>query len=130
MKLIILIPVLALGLFSCSMKSDNFYSSTDVIEIKNYTLPDTAILFDTVRITAHSEEPNGCWSDLNFVLSKTNDSTYRIKAFGSFTNNGGICPDGKVSRDTVFEFIPVLKGRCYFYITQPTFATIDTLFVK
>ena len=130
MKPILILTLFVIVMYSCSIKSDNFYSSTDVIEIKQCVIPDSTVLGDTIQITAKSQQPNGCWYNLNFVLSKNNDTTYRIKAFGSFSNQGQVCPAVLVNKDTIFRFIPLKRGKTLFYITQPTFATIDTLVVK
>ena len=116
---------------SCVANNDTHYFKTDVIEITHYTLPDTANLFDTIKIEANTREPNRCWYNLNFVLSKYNDSVYRLKAFGSFeTYNGWACPTDSIFKDTIINFIPIKKGKILFYITQPTTAVIDTLVVN
>jgi hypothetical protein len=129
MKYILFLVVLVI-IFSCSGNNDKYFISTDVIEIKQYSLPDTANLFDTIKVGAMAQEPNGCWTNLNFVLSKITDTTYRLKAFGTFENHGGICPSVIVEKDTSIIFIPIKRGNILFYITQPTTAKIDTLFVK
>ena len=130
MKAVFILSLFVVVFFSCSIKNDKFFTSTDVIEIKQCVIPDSAMLGDTVQINAKSQQPNGCWYNLNFVLSKNNDTTYRIKAFGSFSNQGRVCPAILVNKDTILRFIPLKRGKTLFYISQPTFATIDTLVVK
>ena len=129
MKKLLLLGIL-LFIASCAAKNENHYFQTDVIEITHYTLPDTANLFDTVKIEAKTREPSHCWYNLNFVLSKFNDSVYRLKAFGSFETYSGVCLTDSIFKDTIINFIPIKKGKILFYITQPTTATIDTLVVK
>jgi hypothetical protein len=129
MRQLILLGILIL-IGSCTAKNDNHYFKTDVIEISHYTLPDSAVLFDTIKIEARAQEPNHCWYNLNFVLSKNSDSVYRLKAFGTFETFTGVCPTDSIFKDTIIDFIPIRKGKILFYITQPTTASIDTLVVK
>jgi hypothetical protein len=129
MKLILFIGILILT-YACSSKDKNYYFKTDVIEIVHYSIPDSMNLFDTAHIEAKSEEPNGCWRDLNFVLSKSTDTIYRLKAFGTFEGTGGVCPTVIVSKDTIINFIPTRRGMFIFYINQPTTTILDTLQVK
>jgi hypothetical protein len=129
MKHLLLLCILFL-IASCAAKNDNHYFQTDVIEITHYTLPDSAKLFDTIKIEAKAQEPNHCWYNLNFVLSKYSDSVYRLKAFGSFETFTGVCLTDSIFKDTIINFIPIKKGKILFYITQPTTAVIDTLVVN
>ena len=102
-----------------------------MIEIRNYSIPDSAKIFDTVQIAVKAEEPNGCWSNLNFVLSKSTDTLYRLKAFGTYNARTGVCPTVIVSKDTIIDFIPVFKGRYLFYVNStPARVDIDTMIVK
>ncbi len=115
---------------SCVGKNENHYYNTDVIEIIHYTLPDSARIFDTIKIEAKMQEPNRCWYNLNVRLIKYNDTVYRLKAFGTFETFSGVCPTDSIFKDTILNFIPILKGKMLFYITQPTTSIIDTLVVK
>jgi hypothetical protein len=116
---------------SCSPKDEKYYSITDVIAINNFSIPDSTKVFDTIQIHANAQEPNSCWSNLNFVLSKDSDYNYNLEAFGTFTNNGGLCPAQIINKDTILYFQPILKGRYLFHVLKDPLTIVnDTLLVK
>jgi hypothetical protein len=130
MKLILFLSIL-FSIISCVAKNENYFKKTDVIAISKYSIPDSSIVFDTIQIEAKAEEPNGCWSNLNFVLSKSKDFEYRLKAFGTFESKGGVCPAVMVYKDTLIDFLPTQKGIYLFYVNEtPSQVKIDTLIVK
>ena len=130
MKLFIAVTIV-FTIESCNAKNNNYYTKTDAIDISNYSIPDSTGVFDTIRIGAHAEEPNGCWGNLNFVLSKTKDFEYKLKAFGTFVNNGEACPNVMVFKDTFINFSPSQAGVYFFYISNtPSTMIIDSLIVR
>jgi hypothetical protein len=129
MKLVLFSSILIL-IISCKAKDEKYYQNTDIIEISNYSIPDSTIVFDTIQIKAHAQEPNGCWSNLNFVLSRDSDFYYKLKAYGTYASTG-ICPTVMVYKDTTISFIPVKTGKYLFYVMKSqTKISIDTLLVK
>jgi hypothetical protein len=118
-------------LASCAAKDENYYMKTDVIEINKYSIPDSSGIFDTIQIEAEAEEPNACWKNLNFVLSKDSDFNFHLKAFGTFETNGGLCPAEIVSKHTIIRFQPRLKGQYLFHIIiNPQTMIVYTMIVK
>jgi hypothetical protein len=73
--------------------------------------------------------PNGCWSDLNFKLTKTGDLTYSLEAFGIYESYGS-CPDVMVYGDTTIAFKPTMSGKYVFHIYKNATETLsDTMTV-
>jgi hypothetical protein len=129
MKLFLYLSIL-FSLASCVAKDDNYFKKTDIIEISKYSIPDSSKVFDTIQIEARAEEPNACWKNLNFVLSKDSDFHYKLRAYGTYESTG-ICAIIMVFKDTLIGFSPTQKGMYLFYVNEtPSKINIDTLIVK
>ena len=130
MKLLVLAGIVFF-ITSCAAKDDNYYMNTDVIEISNFSLPDSTQVFDTIVIKAEAEAPNACWKNLNIVFARDSDFNYHLRAYGTYFVNGGLCPAQIISTDTVINFQPTQRGKYFVHILKdPQTLIVDTLNVK
>ena len=123
--------IIALAAISCINPGENKYYAkfSAQIEIKQTDIPETATVNQVSDIRARAEQPNGCWSNLNFVLTKTGDQEYLLEAFGVYESYG-ICPDVLVHGDTTIAFTPTLTGKYIFHISKSETETLtDTMTV-
>ena len=111
--------IIALLASSCLKTGNNTYyiSTTARAEITHTDIPDTATVNLVTSIKAWAEEPNGCWSNLNFILTKNNDFDYSLEAFGRYESTG-TCPEIKVYGDTTIAFKPASSGIYKFHVTK------------
>jgi hypothetical protein len=123
--------VIALLATSCLKPGENSYyiMTTGRVEIIQSEIPDTGIINQFAELKARAEESNGCWSNLNFVLTKKSDFEYTLEAFGVFESYG-ICEDIKVYGDTTIPFKPTKEGLYKFQITKSeTVTVVDSMVV-
>ena len=111
--------VISLLAISCLKKGENGYyiRTTGRVEIKQAVIPDTVTDNQYAEIMAWAEASNGCWSNLNFVLTKTADFEYSLEAFGIFESTG-YCEDIKVLGDSTIVFKPTVTGKYIFKVTK------------
>ena len=122
---------IALVAISCLKVGENSYyvKSSAQIEIKQTDIPETATVNQVAEIKARAEQTNGCWSNLNFKLTKTGDLTYSLEAFGIYESYGS-CPDMMVYGDTIIAFTPTQTGKYIFHISKSAAETLsDTMTV-
>jgi hypothetical protein len=122
---------IALVSISCLKMGDNSYyvRTTSQIDIKQTDIPATGTVDQVAQIKARAEMPNGCWSKLNFKLTKTADLSYSLEAFGIFESYGS-CPDVMVYGDTTIAFKPAVAGKYVFHVYKSATETLsDTMTV-
>jgi|SRR6056297_710826 len=128
-KLVFPFFILILFLSSC-LEDDYHVRFTDFVNITEYSIPDSAMVDDTVIIEAKAEAYNGCWDNLYFDFQELTDSSYSLAAYGTYESYGD-CPEETVSINDVFEIIPNQTGKYIFYITvTPSTGKKDTLVVQ
>jgi hypothetical protein len=123
--------IIAFAAISCIKPGENRYSVkfSAQIEIKQTDIPETCTVNQVTHIMARAEQPNGCWSNLNFVLTKQGDQEYLLEAFGVYESSGA-CSDVIVYGDTTIAFTPTLTGKYIFHISKSETETLtDTLTV-
>lgn len=128
---IILFIIIAFFAVSCLKSGENSYyvRTSGRVEIIQSDVPDTAINMQFAEIKALAKETNGCWSNLNFVLTKNSDFEYSLEAFGTFESYG-TCPDVMVYGDTTIAFKPTQTGLYKFFILKSQDVTVtDTMIV-
>lgn len=127
--LLLLVPFL---FSSCtSLEGDNYSKFNGWVNISETQIPDSAVAGQQILITAKAMAPNGCWSDLNFFLTRQNvDTLYTINAMGLYESYDGICAQVAITADTTFKFTPDSAG-LYVFISQSVSleAHIDTMVV-
>ncbi|MFO8236410.1 MAG: hypothetical protein R6U04_13515 [Bacteroidales bacterium] len=123
--------LLLIFLLSSCFGDDGYYvKRTDYVSITEVSIPDSALVSDTVQIEATAQENNGCWRDLTFSFDSIADTTYMLSAYGIFESEG-ICPEVIVTADTTIEFIPTKEGLYQFQIARNSYSsTIDTMIVE
>ena len=123
--------VIALLAVSCLKEGKNSYyiMTTGRVEIPHSDIPDTATANQFTEIMAVAEGSNGCWSRLNFKLTKINNFDYTLEAFGLF-QSFGTCEEIKVTADTTIVFKPTETGTYKFHITKSETETVlDSMIV-
>jgi hypothetical protein len=111
-------------------KNEYYIRVTGEVEIIHTMIPDTVNNMTDTQIVANSKAPNGCWSDLTFMLSKEGEFEYSLKAFGIY-ESFGTCPDGIIYGDSVITIKPTQTGLYRFHIYKgPTDVEIDTMIVR
>jgi hypothetical protein len=124
--------ILALIAFSCMKSEQNSYyiKTAGRVGIKFAEIPETAKVNQDTVLRARAEESNGCWSNLNFVLTKESDFEYTLEAFGLFESTG-YCEDILVYADTVIPFKPTITGTYIFQVLKnQTLTEADTMIVS
>lgn len=127
----ILFLFIAFFAVSCIKSGENGYyiRTSGRVEIIQSDVPDTVINMQFTEIKASAKETNGCWSNLNFVLTKNSDFEYSLEAFGIFESYG-TCPDIMVYGDTTIAFKPTQTGLYKFNIFKTQNVTVtDTMIV-
>lgn len=119
MKKLVFIFALPLLLTSCLKEGSNYISYTGYINIDQITVPDTARVGDVVQISARGGAPNGCWSDLELIMTKQNDSVVNITGIGHFESTDGICPDIYQILDSTFSYKAAKPGTIKFVGQSP-----------
>jgi|WetSurMetagenome_2_1015567.scaffolds.fasta_scaffold92866_3 hypothetical protein len=130
MKTFIFIAIALLAL-SCLKNGENSYyvRTTGRVEIIQFNIPDTAANNQFTEIHAKAEALNGCWNNLNIVLTKKSDFEYSLEAFGVFESIG-YCEDIKVYEDTTIAFKPTKTGTYKFDITKnENLTVVDSMIV-
>jgi hypothetical protein len=125
----ILYFVIALLAVSCLKTGENSYyiRTTGRVNITHSYIPDSTTVNHSVDLKAWAEESNGCWRNLNFLLTKKSDFEYTLEAFGIFESTGS-CEEIKVYGDTTIAFKPTLTGQYIFKVTMSETETqSDTL---
>jgi hypothetical protein len=131
MKIIGYFVIVLLAVSCLKPGKDSYYvHTTGRVEITQVDIPETAIVNQYIEIKARAEESNGCWSNLNFTLTKNNDYEYSLEAFGIFESTG-YCADIKVYGDTTIAFKPTITGKYIFHtIKSESEVQSDTLIVS
>jgi hypothetical protein len=127
-----LFMIIALLSFSClkSNKNDYYIKVTSQVEIVHAEIPDTVVNNSAALIKANAQAPDGCWSNLRFLLSKSNDFEYTLEAYGIYESYG-TCPEITVYGDTTISFLPTKIGLYKFYVFKsPNDIEIDTMIVN
>jgi len=127
----ILYVVIALISVSCLKKGENSYyiRTTGRVEITQVAIPDTVINNQYAEIMARAEESSGCWSGLNFKLTRNSDFDYSLEAFGIYESTG-YCEEIMVYGDTTIAFKPTIPGIYKFQVFKnPDETVIDTMIV-
>ncbi len=115
MRNLIILILLPLFLSSCLEKSTNYARFTGNINIDKMTLPDTVGVGDTIQVQVKGGAPNGCWSDLELVMSQKNDSLIVVSGIGLYESTDGICTQVYQTIDSSFSFRPTKPGVYQFY---------------
>jgi hypothetical protein len=111
-------------------KNEYYLRMTGNVEIISHHIPDTVNMNDVVQISAVGQAYDACWSDINFLLTKTNDYEYTLQAFGTYESYG-VCPEALVSGDTVITITAAHTGLYKFHVYKgPNDIETDTLIVK
>ena len=90
--------------WSCDT-GENSVISTGYIRLSAAQMPDT-VYIDSVTNVAQMNlclqcsAENLCWSNLQFIDSQLNDSTYAFAAIGVYENHGQTCAEAIISADT------------------------------
>jgi len=122
--------VLLVFISSCLGDNEYYVKRTDLVHITEVSIPDSAMVEDTVEITATAQENNGCWRDLNFSFQKVSDTIYALAAYGTFESYG-TCASVIVNQDTVIDFIPLYKGVYLFHVARNAYVSeVDTMIVE
>ena len=131
MKLFIYVLIAIMSL-SCSkiFKNDFYMIMTGPVEISHAEIPDTIDNMAFAQIKANAQAPDGCWRNLNFVLTKTAEYEYSLQAFGVF-ESFGTCPNIMVYGDTTISLQLTQSGLYKFYVSKnPNDFEIDTMIVR
>ena len=117
---------IALLAASCLKPGENTYyiMTSGRVPIIQADIPETATTNELTEIKARAEETNGCWSNLNFKLTRNSDFDYSLEAFGVFESYGS-CEDVKVYGDTTIAFKPEKTGTYIFHITKNENETVS-----
>jgi len=123
--------LLALVAVSCWKLNDSgsYILTSGRVEITQSDIPENATVNQLTEIKARAEESNGCWSNLNFILTKNNNFDYSLEAFGRYESTG-TCPEIKVYGDTTIAFKPTSSGIYKFHVTKSQYEIVtDTMVV-
>jgi hypothetical protein len=124
--------VIAITAFSClkSGQNDYYIRTTGNVQIVNAFIPDTVNNMEIAEISATAEAYDACWSNLNFLLTKSSEFEYTLQAFGIYESYGD-CPSLIVRADTTIALQVVHTGLYKFHIYKgPNDTETDTLIVK
>ncbi|HLN53089.1 MAG TPA: hypothetical protein VK212_05230 [Lentimicrobium sp.] len=129
-KLALLSATMLLITTSCLKEGTNYVKYTGNINIDTLLVQDTARLGDTVDISVRGGAPNGCWSNLELMLTKENDSLVFLTGIGLFESRDGICADIYQNIDSVFSYKPADTGKIVFIGWSPGDRIVkDSLYV-
>lgn len=134
-KINIMKPAICLAIafltVSCLNNKNEFYQRfSGQVEILRSNIADTVTNNSYTRIEATAQAYNGCWSNLNFILTKTSTFEYTLNAYGVYESTGS-CPNVMVYKDTSIVFQPTTAGLYRFTIAKGENDTqIDTMIVK
>lgn len=130
MKNIIIFGILLLALTSCMEDRENYVRYTGWINIDSLSVPEGAVLGETIDIFVKGGAPNGCWSGLGLNFKKENDSTYYINGTGVYERRDGICTDVYQIVDSVFYLKTTRAGTIKFIAQSANDKQIiDSVFV-
>ncbi len=119
MKKLVFIFAFPLLFTSCLKEGSNYVSYTGYINIDQMLVPDTARVGDVVQVFARGGAPNGCWSDLELIMTKQNDSLVYITGIGHFESTDGICTDIYQILDSTFSYKAMKPGTIKFVGQSP-----------
>jgi hypothetical protein len=125
----IIIALLSLSCMNLN-KSEYYVSFTGNVEITHILVPDTVDIAGSAVIQAWSQAPDGCWSNLTFLLTKNSDFEYTLEAYGLYQSTG-VCPPGVIYGDSAITMHPEQSGLYKFNIVKgPYDIEIDTMIVR
>ncbi len=130
MKPAIFIAIAFLSVSCLNSKNEFYQRFTGPVEISRIVIADTVANNAYTHILATAQAHNGCWSNLNFTLTKKSNFEYSLNAYGVYESTGS-CPNVMVYGDTSIVFQPTLVGLYRFSIIVGENDTqIDTMIVK
>ncbi len=130
MNKLLLIIASSILLTSCLKEGSNYISYTGYISIDQLNLPDTARVGDVVQVFARGGAPNGCWSNLELMMTKQNDSVINITGIGRYETTDGICTDVYQILDSTFKYKASKPGIVKFIGQSPNnIQIIDSLII-
>jgi hypothetical protein len=120
-----------MAMISCLKEGSNHLKYTGSIYITKMTLPDSAKVGDIINVDVTGGGPNGCWTNLELSLKKSNDSLVLIYGSGIYESTDGICSDYLPTVDSTFKFKVTRTGSYMFVAHSPdNQVIIDSVFVK
>jgi len=130
MKKMIFLLIMSLIMSSCLDEGSNYTKFTGYINIDKMTIPDTTSVGDTIQVLVKGGAPNGCWSNLELILTEQNDSLVYITGIGLYESTDGICTEIYQTIDSSFDFHPTKSGVYQFYAQSGNYKHIlDSLVV-
>ncbi len=122
---LILIVFLLLG---CSKEEEK--GQFEPVIVSEVVIPTSANIGVSIPIQVRAYAPNGCWSNLQINLTKSQANHYQITATG-FNNGNIVCPDVLVGKVTTFNLIFSEAGEYYFQSNKTPFTILyDTIRVN
>ncbi|MFA6949391.1 MAG: hypothetical protein WCQ70_01785 [Lentimicrobiaceae bacterium] len=119
MKKIALFLFLLLLLNSCLDTGGNYMKYDGWIYTDQISIPDTAIVGDSISLYVKGGAPNSCWYNLVLNLTKQSDTLYYIAGTGTYESTDGLCAEIYQVVDTNFIFKPLNAGKYMFIAKSP-----------
>mgnify|MGYP006297536353 CR=1 FL=1 len=124
-----LMLLIFITIFSCDPESETHIKRVDIVPITYFFAPDSATTNDTIQLSATARIENSCWRDLFFNFYVISDSSFVLKAYGTYESFGE-CTSEIVQKDTIIEFSAEEKGLHKFFVYRDAYSyTVDTLIV-
>lgn len=122
----VLYLLLLISLTGC-LDTDAPNSSTQLAEIDLLQIDPTGQAGEEISVRVRTRPYNGCWSNLEVVLSREDDRHILLRAFGTY-EPAEMCTENLVREDTVIKFTPIRDGQYYFQANlQPFVLLRDTV---
>lgn len=115
----------AFFLLGCSKEDEQ--GQYEPVVVSETEIPSTAKIGELVTLHVKAYAPNGCWSNLQISLTKSDENHYLITAKG-YNNGNLVCPDIVIQKDTVFNVSFNKVGAYYFQSNKSPFTILhDTI---
>ena len=126
---ILIIACLIFSLTSCDDdEGDNYVKKRVPVRISQMIIPGHGSINLEIEISLRAEAENGCYRDLEFTVTETDERHYLFTATALFESYG-VCPEVFIYKDTIVNFNPVSAGEYYFQANDSFRILKDTLVV-
>lgn len=114
-------------LLSCESKT--YIKQSIVLNLRDWSLPDTAKVSIPFDMKLSAQTANSCISKLDFVVESLDSISLRVYAQAIYENSGNVCDSIVVSKDTTIRGSFRRAGKFYFYFLKNNSWNKDTIVI-
>lgn len=111
--------------FSC--KTDSYVKSSEMLNLTDWNLPDTAILNVDFDMNVSTKTTSSCEKDVRFVINQIADDAYEVYGTATYESYNSECREKIVEIDTTISGSISKVGRYYFLFLKENKWNVDSI---